>query len=61
LQDQHLSGDILWCLGEAVDLPILAILFVRWARIDRRESQAVDDLSDEEFERLSREHLRQGR
>ncbi|GAB3921967.1 cytochrome c oxidase assembly protein [Microlunatus endophyticus] len=61
LQDQHLSGDILWCLGEAADLPILAILFVRWARIDRRESKAVDDLSDEEFERLSREHLRQGR
>lgn len=58
LQDQHLSGDILWCLGEAADLPILAILFVRWARIDRRESQAVDELSDEEFERLSREHLR---
>lgn len=61
LQDQHLAGDILWCLGEAVDLPILAILFVRWARIDRRESRAVDELSDEEFERLAREHLRQQR
>jgi len=34
---------------------------VRWARIDRRESRAVDELSDEEFERLSREHLRQQR
>jgi putative membrane protein len=57
LQDQHLSGDILWILGEAVDLPVLVILFVRWVRIDRRESRAVDDLSDEEFAELSRQHL----
>lgn len=60
LQDQHLSGDILWILGESVDLPVLAVLFVRWSRIDRNESRKVDELSDEEFERLTQEHLHGG-
>ena len=32
LRDQQLSGDVLWFLGEAIDLPFLAWLVVRWIR-----------------------------
>jgi putative membrane protein len=58
LHDQHLSGDYLWFIAEVADIPVLIILFVRWARTDRSEAKALDELSDEEMEALTQEHLR---
>ncbi|WP_419819380.1 cytochrome c oxidase assembly protein [Glaciibacter flavus] len=58
LHDQHLSGDFLWFIAEIADIPVLIILFVRWMRTDRREAKKMDELSDEEMERLTQEHLR---
>jgi cytochrome c oxidase assembly factor CtaG len=59
LHDQHLAGDFLWFIAEVADLPVLILLFVRWSRVDRREAKDLDDLSDEEMDALTREHLRQ--
>lgn len=42
LHDQQYGGAILWFLGEALDLPFLAILIVRWIRADEREAAAID-------------------
>jgi cytochrome c oxidase assembly factor CtaG len=61
LRDQQLSGDLLWFIAELADVPVLIILFVRWTRIDRREAKSYDDLSDEEMDALTQEHLRQRR
>ena len=47
LRDQQLSGDVLWFLGEAIDLPFLAWLVVRWIRADQREAAVVDARLDE--------------
>lgn len=58
LHDQHLAGDLLWFIAEAVDVPILVILLVRWMRADRTEAKSYDDLSDEQYEELTRAHLR---
>jgi cytochrome c oxidase assembly factor CtaG len=58
LHDQHLSGDFLWFIAEVADVPILIILFIRWTRTDRKEAKSLDELSDEEMERLTQEHLR---
>jgi cytochrome c oxidase assembly factor CtaG len=58
LHDQHLSGDFLWFIAEIADIPILILLFIRWTRSDRREAKQLDDLSDEEMDRLTQEHLR---
>jgi cytochrome c oxidase assembly factor CtaG len=57
LRDQQLAGDLLWCIAEGADLPIIVLLLVRWARSDRRESTTFDALSDEQLEELNREHL----
>ena len=57
LHDQHLSGDFLWFLAEVADLPVIIILFIRWSRIDKGEARAVDELSDEELDRLTQAHL----
>ncbi|CAN5441939.1 cytochrome c oxidase assembly protein [soil metagenome] len=56
--DQHLSGDLLWFIAEVADVPVLILLFVRWSRIDRSEAKALDALTDEEMDALTREHLR---
>jgi putative membrane protein len=56
--DQHLSGDLLWFIAEVSDVPVLILLFIRWSRIDRKEARQLDELSDEEMEELTREHLR---
>jgi cytochrome c oxidase assembly factor CtaG len=61
LRDQQLSGDLLWLIAEVADIPILILLFVRWARHDKGESASIDELSDEEVEALTREHLRSRR
>ncbi|MHB1235251.1 MAG: cytochrome c oxidase assembly protein, partial [Microbacteriaceae bacterium] len=58
LHDQHLSGDFLWFIAEIADVPVLILLFIRWSKVDRHEAKALDDLSDEEMEALTREHLR---
>jgi len=58
LRDQQLSGDLLWFLAEILDVPILIILIIRWNRIERREAKSLDDLSDEQMDALTREHLR---
>ena len=61
LRDQQLSGDLLWFIAEIADVPVLIILFVRWSRVDRKEAKSYDDLSDEEMDALTQEHLRQRR
>ncbi|WP_298229070.1 cytochrome c oxidase assembly protein [Gryllotalpicola sp.] len=58
LRDQQLSGDSLWLIAELSDIPVIAFLFFRWTRADKRDAKAVDDLSDEEWDRQVREHLR---
>ena len=57
LRDQQLAGDLLWCIAEGADLPIIVLLLVRWARSDRKESKKFDDLTDEQLEELNRQHL----
>jgi putative copper resistance protein D len=42
LGDQHLGGDLLWCIGEAIDVPVLALLVIQWVRADARDAQRVD-------------------
>jgi cytochrome c oxidase assembly factor CtaG len=59
LRDQQLSGDLLWFIAEAADVPVLIILILRWTRVDRKEAKSFDDLSDEEMAALTAEHLRQ--
>jgi cytochrome c oxidase assembly factor CtaG len=46
LHDQQLGGDLLWCIGEAVDVPFLALLAVQWYRSDARHAQQVDQALD---------------
>ncbi len=58
LHDQHLSGDFLWFIAEIADVPVLIILFIRWSQSDRREAKGLDELTDEQMEELTREHLR---
>lgn len=58
LRDQQLAGDLLWFLAEIVDVPLIILMFVRFARSDRREAQSFDNLTDDELEALNQEHLR---
>ena len=58
LHDQHLSGDFLWFIAEIADVPVLIVLFIRWIHTDRREAKSMDDLTDEQMEQLTQEHLR---
>jgi cytochrome c oxidase assembly factor CtaG len=46
LQDQQLGGNVLWCIGEAVDVPFLAMLVYQWYRSDARQAAQVDRLLD---------------
>ena len=61
LRDQQLSGDLLWFIAEVADVPVLILLFVRWSRVDRKEAKSYDDLTDEQMDALTQEHLRQRR
>jgi cytochrome c oxidase assembly factor CtaG len=58
IRDQQLSGDLLWFIAEIADIPVLIILFIRWSRVDRKEARSYDELSDEEMDALTQEHLR---
>lgn len=57
LRDQQLAGDLLWFLAEVLDIPLVILMFSRLARSDRREARAFDEISDEELEAMTREHL----
>jgi putative membrane protein len=46
LRDQQLGGDLLWGLGEVVDLPFLILLLVQWVRTDAGDARAVDEELD---------------
>jgi cytochrome c oxidase assembly factor CtaG len=46
LRDQQIGGDLLWCIGEAVDVPFLALLLFAWVRSDAREAARIDDALD---------------
>ena len=57
VHDQHLAGDALWFIAEIADVPILVLLFVRWTRSEKREEKKYDELSDEQLDELTRQHL----
>ena len=46
LHDQQLGGDLLWCIGEAIDVPFLVLLAVQWYRSDARQAGQIDQLLD---------------
>lgn len=46
LHDQQLGGDLLWCVGEAVDVPFLLLLIMQWLRSDAREAARIDRALD---------------
>ncbi|MFJ4209986.1 cytochrome c oxidase assembly protein [Paenarthrobacter sp. NPDC089675] len=58
LRDQQLAGDALWFICEVVDLPLIILMFVRFARSDKREARGFDQLTDEQLDELNRQHLR---
>ena len=51
LHHQSLAGAILWFLAEISDLPILAMVFLRWIRVDEAEARRIDALLDAQEER----------
>ena len=57
LDDQHFAGNLLWMIAEAADIPILVMLFIRWSKTDKKAAKVVDELSDEEFDALTKAHL----
>ncbi len=48
LHDQQLGGAIVWFLAETIDLPVLALLVLRWIRTDEREAIAIDRHLDQQ-------------
>ena len=58
LADQHFSGNLLWMIAEAADIPILVMLFINWGRSDRKHAKAIDDLTEEQYQELAKQHLR---
>jgi len=46
LGDQRAGGDILWCIGEAIDVPFLFLLIRAWVRSDARDAIEVDSALD---------------
>ncbi|MCU1413940.1 MAG: cytochrome c oxidase assembly protein, partial [Microbacteriaceae bacterium] len=58
MRDQQLSGDLLWFIAEISDIPILILLFVRWSKVDHKEAKNLDELTDEEMDALTQQHLR---
>ena len=60
LRDQQLAGDLLWFICEIVDLPLIILMFMRFARSDKREARGFDDLTDQQLDQLNAEHLGRG-
>ncbi len=50
LHDQQLGGAIVWFLAETIDLPVLALLVLRWIRTDEREAIVIDRHLDQQEE-----------
>jgi cytochrome c oxidase assembly factor CtaG len=48
LHDQQISGAILWCVAELIDLPFLLLVFRRWVRADARDAAQVDAVLEAE-------------
>jgi putative copper resistance protein D len=48
LHDQQLGGAIVWFLAETIDLPVLALLVLRWIRADEREAVTIDRQLDQQ-------------
>ncbi len=48
LHDQQLGGAIVWFLAETIDLPVLALLVLRWIRTDEREAITIDQHLDQQ-------------
>lgn len=46
LTDQQSAGAVLWFLGEALDLPFLGLLVLRWVRTDSAEAARIDAVLD---------------
>lgn len=42
IPDQQLGGDLMWCVGEAIDLPFIVMLLMQWVRSDARDAVRVD-------------------
>lgn len=51
-QDQYLAGGILWTMGDALGVGVLAVLFVLWARESEREARRVDRELDRQQARV---------
>jgi putative copper resistance protein D len=47
LHDQQLGGDLLWCFGEAIDVPFLGMLVLQWVRSDARDAARIDRALDQ--------------
>lgn len=58
LRDQQLAGDALWFICEAVDLPLIILMFIRFSRSDKREARSFDTLTDQQLAELNAAHLR---
>ena len=48
LHDQQLGGAIVWFLAETIDLPVLALLVLRWIRTDEQEAVTIDRQLDQQ-------------
>jgi cytochrome c oxidase assembly factor CtaG len=46
LSDQNTAGAIAWAFGEAPTIVVLLVLFVQWAKSDRREAKRKDRKAD---------------
>ncbi|MFQ4147237.1 cytochrome c oxidase assembly protein [Arthrobacter sp. LAPM80] len=57
LSDQQLGGDFLWFIAEIMDLPVLILLFMRFAKSDKGERKILDELTDEQMDELNAAHL----
>ncbi|WP_260842474.1 hypothetical protein [Paenarthrobacter nicotinovorans] len=40
-----------------MDLPLIILMFVRFARSDKREARSFDELTDAELDELNAQHL----
>lgn len=47
LDNQSWAGAVLWFIADVSDLPIIALVFVRWMRVDAAEARRIDALLDE--------------
>ncbi|WP_054011891.1 cytochrome c oxidase assembly protein [Arthrobacter sp. ERGS1:01] len=57
LRDQQIAGDWLWFIAEIMDLPVMILMFVRFAKVDKGERKVLDEMSDEQMDELNAAHL----